>query len=73
MGLANLRLWRGIVQGLVTQQAVSRPKLVGRFFLKILLLVGFVWVVLHSPLAPWGVMAGFGSALIGITVASVFT
>lgn len=72
MGLANLRLWRGIVGGMVSGQAVAKRRLIVRFLLKGLLLAGFVWVVLQSPLAPWGVLVGFGSVLVGMVWAGVF-
>lgn len=72
MGLANLRLWRGIVSGMVSERAVAKSRLVCRFLLKGLLLAGFVWVVLQSPLAPWGVLMGFGSVLVGMVWAGVF-
>ena len=72
IGLANLRLWRGIVRGLIARQMLSRSGLAGRFLLKLCLLGGFVLVVVRSGLAPWGVMIGFGSVLGGMLWASCF-
>ncbi|MBI4365835.1 MAG: hypothetical protein HY543_03350 [Deltaproteobacteria bacterium] len=71
MGLANLRLWRGIVGGWLHQHAASKGNLAGRLILKILLLAGIAWVILRSPLAPWGVVAGFGSTLVGYTIVAL--
>lgn len=62
IGCANLRLWRYLVAGLVADQGVSRLELTGRFLLKGLFLLGVIWVVLKSPLAPLGVLTGFGIA-----------